>query len=128
MSFRDAVLVFIGSGLGGVFRWSISVWTTKWLGVTRFPFSTFIANLIACILLAVIAGLSLREASPISLPVRLFLVTGFLGGLGTISAFGMETVALLRRGDYVVASANLILTLTVCLWVLHMILRATERL
>jgi CrcB protein len=37
---------------------------------------------------------------------RLLLLTGLLGGFTTFSAFGLETVFLLRRGDVLVAGAN----------------------
>lgn len=36
--------------------------------------------------------------------MRLFLVTGLLGGFTTFSAFGVESVALLRRGDVAMAT------------------------
>ena len=126
MLFRDIILVFFGAGLGGVCRWGIGIASIRLLGETRFPFATFIANLVACALIGVVIGFSLREFSVIGVPVKLFLVTGFLGGLSTMSAFGLETVVLLRRGDFAFAGMNVFMTLFCCLLTLWWILRTTE--
>lgn len=126
MILRDALLVFLGAGLGGVFRWAIGAGTLALWGVSRFPIATFVANLIACALIGLFAGLSLKEGVWASVSVRLFLIPGFLGGLSTMSAFGLETVSLLRRGDFFIAGTNVFLTLGVCLWVLWLVLRVAE--
>jgi len=42
--------------------------------------------------------------------VRLLLFTGILGGFTTFSAFGLETMFLLKRGELMVASANIVLS------------------
>lgn len=123
---RDALIVFVGAGLGGVCRWGIGTLVAAVLGATRFPLAAFLSNLVACALVGIVAGLSLREGSTLSVPVRLLLVTGFLGGLSTMSAFGLETVALLRRGDLWIAGINILLTLVACLGALWLILRAVE--
>ena len=124
--FRDALLVFLGAGLGGVCRWGLGAGTVALLGVTRFPAATFVANALACALIGLVAALSVRDGSPWSVPARLFLVTGFLGGMSTMSTFGLETVALLRRGDFLVAGTNVFLTLVVCFAAIWAVLRCAE--
>lgn len=120
------MLVFVGAGLGGVCRWGIGAASVAALGITRFPIATFLANLIACALIGLVAGFSLREGGALSVPVRLLLVTGFLGGLSTMSAFGLETVALLRRGELLIAGTNILLTLLVCFGALWFMSRSVE--
>ncbi len=62
--------------------------------------------------------------------LRLFLATGILGGFTTFSAFSLDTVALIERGEagaaavYVVASVGLsILGLAVGLWAMRAMAR-----
>lgn len=126
MIFRDVSLVFLGAGLGGVLRWSIGAGTLALCGSRSFPLATFIANFVACALIGFFSVSSLKEGICSSVPVRLFLIPGFLGGLSTMSAFGLETVTLLRRGDFLIAGTNIFLTLGACFWVLWLISRVAE--
>lgn len=125
---RDGLLVFLGAGLGGVCRWLIGAGTLALFGQTRFPAATFVSNLAACALIGLVAGLALRSGGALGVPARLFLVTGFCGGLSTMSAFGLETVVLLRRGDFFVAGTNVVLTLAVCCGAVWALLRKFESL
>jgi len=63
-----------------------------------FPFGTLAVNLAGCLLIGVYAGLAARHAW-LDGDARLLLVTGVLGGFTTFSAFGLESVQLLRRGE-----------------------------
>jgi CrcB protein len=40
----------------------------------------------------------------------LLLFTGILGGFTTFSAFGLETMFLIRRGDVLIAASNIVLS------------------
>ena len=55
------------------------------------------------------------ERSPNEL-LRLLLVTGFLGGLTTFSAFSVESLMLLQRGQWVLASAHTLAHVLGCAW------------
>lgn len=88
--------VGLGGFIGSAARYAVSVG----LGAAtadRFPWATFVANCLGCLLIGLVAGASAR--APVSEPVRLFLVTGILGGFTTFSAFGLESLILLRRGE-----------------------------
>lgn len=119
---RDCLLVFVGAGTGGALRWGIGVGVASVLGAARFPLATFLSNVLACAVLGIVAAFAWK-IDTCGVPAKIFLATGFCGGLSTMSTFGLETVALLRRGDFFVAGANVVLTLLVCLGVLWAISR-----
>lgn len=91
------VAVGIGAASGAWLRW--------WLGlllnplVPTLPMGTLAANLVGGYLMGIAMGILTHYAS---LPVetRLFIVTGFLGGLTTFSTFSAEAVTLLSRQQY----------------------------
>lgn len=106
-----AVLVFCGCGCGGILRWLIGKSVAALAGTAvQFPAGTLIANTLACIC----AGLVTLAGTHLSPDLRLFLLTGFLGGLGTMSAFPLETLELLKSGAWQIALANFVLTFVFC--------------
>jgi len=90
--------VGIGGFLGSVTRYILSV-SIQSRVEHGFPFGTFTVNLIGCLLIGLLIGLSLSKPGSLSDNTRLFLSTGFLGGFTTFSAFSAETFALLDKGD-----------------------------
>lgn len=92
------VAVGIGAALGAWLRWGFSTWLNP--RVPHFPLGTLAANLVGGYLVgfAVAYFLAQQELSP---HARLFIITGFLGGLTTFSTFSAEVTELLARGDYV---------------------------
>jgi CrcB protein len=106
---RDVLLVGIGGFVGAAARHlvgqSLVLTSTQW----RFPVGTLLVNVLGCALIGVFAALA-EHLPAMNGPARLLLVTGVLGGFTTFSAFGLETMLMLRRGDatlatgYVVAS------------------------
>ena len=75
--------------------------TSSW----RFPLSTFVVNLVGCALVGILVGIA-EQRHGLNPTARLFLITGFCGGFTTFSAFGFETVYLLRRHEVSWAVAN----------------------
>jgi CrcB protein len=105
---KALLLVGLGGAFGSICRYLLSAWLmTSGLVTTaapgRFPLGTFAVNLIGCLLVGVFAGLAQRHAW-FDADLRLLLVVGMLGGFTTFSAFGLDTVQLLRRGDWLIAS------------------------
>lgn len=98
------LLVGIGGFIGSAGRYAVGVWTLQAMGTQRFPWGTFLVNVSGCLLIGVLAGLADRHAL-FGEQARLFLFTGLLGGFTTFSAFGLETMTLLRRGDLAVAAS-----------------------
>jgi fluoride exporter len=95
----------IGAALGALLRW--------WLGlrlnalVPAMPLGTLAANLIGGFLVGVAIALFDRHPS-LTPEVRLFVITGFLGGLTTFSTYSAEVVTLLESGEYGWAGATAI--------------------
>ncbi|MEO7775039.1 MAG: fluoride efflux transporter CrcB [Steroidobacteraceae bacterium] len=87
--------VFIGAGIGGCARYTLSLALNPLL--VGLPLGTLVANLLGGYLAGLAAGYFLFAAQ---LPEewRLLAMTGFLGGLTTFSAFSVEMVALLQAG------------------------------
>ncbi len=87
----------IGSCIGGISRYLISLFIqNKFL--STFPYGTLSVNLIGCLLIGLVFGIS--EKTMIAVEWRMFLVTGLLGGFTTFSSFSNETVGLIRDGQY----------------------------
>lgn len=94
--------VFIGGGVGSVARLFVSSQMAKHLGA-GFPWGTLAVNLIGAVLIALIIELGALKFQ-ISEQVKYLLVTGFLGGFTTFSAFSLETASMWMRADYVMAT------------------------
>ena len=92
------VLVAAGGALGSVLRYGASLAAMRWLPGRIWPWATLAVNLAGCLAIGwILAGL--RE-SAIPEPVRLFVVTGMLGGLTTFSTFGAETFSMAESGHW----------------------------
>jgi fluoride exporter len=106
-SMQKSILIFLGSGLGGVLRYALSSAVQRWHG-GPFPLGTLAVNLLGCFVLGLLTGL-FAAALPLRDEYRLALTVGLLGGFTTFSAFGQETHALLRDGHAPHAALNIAL-------------------
>jgi len=100
--------VFIGGGLGAVLRYGISVMTYK--SNSGFPTATFIANLLACLILSLVL-ISFKDLDP---KIKYFIGTGICGGLSTFSTFSLETFDLIQQGQYGICITYILLSLVCC--------------
>lgn len=90
------VAICIGASLGALSRWGLALWLTPG---GLIPWGTLAANLVGGYLIG--ACIAIFESMPQLDPVwRLGLVTGFLGGLTTFSAFSAEVVIYLMDARY----------------------------
>lgn len=99
---KNILLVGLGGFIGSVARYTLGGWFSHLTAQEKFPFGTFAVNVAGCLVVGVLAGLAERFEL-LGPEARLFLFTGLLGGFTTFSAFGLETVLLLRRGEWWVA-------------------------
>lgn len=95
------LIVFLGGGLGAVLRYLIA----HLLNSIHLPLPTFIANMLGCFLIGLSMPVFLAKAD--STAMRLFVVTGFLGGLTTFSTFTYESIQLFDSTTAVFALLNI---------------------
>jgi len=107
------LLVGLGGGFGAMSRYGIGEIVAHYYADNKFPLATFLVNLGGCLLIGLLAGLT-EKHNLLNLNTRLFLITGFLGGFTTFSAFGLETLSLIRRGDLALASLYIGASIVCC--------------
>lgn len=89
--------VFIGGGVGCVFRYLISLYFNK-SSASIFPLGTFVVNMLGCLLLGFFFAV-LMNKSEISSGLKLFLSVGFCGGLTTFSTFSWELITIFPQNQ-----------------------------
>jgi len=67
-------------------------------------------NVIGCFIAGLLAGMAVKQ-DVFTPEARVLLFTGLLGGFTTFSAFGLETLVLLKRGEAGVAIANIVVSI-----------------
>ena len=109
---RDLTLLAIAAG-GAIGAWA-RLGLTELLATDpgRWPWGTFIANIVGCALLGY-ANTRLLERLPPSTYRRPFVGTGLCGGLTTFSALQLEVVALGRDGHVALAAIYLATSIVV---------------
>ena len=111
--FIASLHVALGGAIGSVLRYQAGRWMTYWLGpqaVSMFPWATLAVNALGSMLMGVFAGWLARHG-PGGDEMRLLLGVGVLGGFTTFSAFSLELVLLMQRGQFGYAALYLILSL-----------------
>ncbi|HLB05473.1 MAG TPA: fluoride efflux transporter CrcB [Thermodesulfobacteriota bacterium] len=98
---------FIGSGFRYVCGKTVHALLQQY---PWFPFGTLTVNVIGCLLIGLLAGLS-ESRHLFSPEARLFVFAGFLGGFTTFSSFGYETFVLARDVQASAALVNVALQL-----------------
>ncbi len=97
MSAVAVAAVGVGAALGAWMRWVLAIAFNS--GAPGIPLGTLAANVVGGFFIGVAMEVFARSAG---LPeeLRLFVITGFLGGLTTFSTFSAEVVASLLRGHW----------------------------
>ena len=108
----NALFVAIAGGAGSLARYGVSLASQRWFPGARLPVNTLAVNLLGCLLIG--ALVTLFDARHVDPRVRAAVVTGFLGGFTTYSAFAYETLALAEHRSPAVAALYTAITLVGC--------------
>jgi CrcB protein len=98
MTWMSLALVALGGALGAVGRYAMSGAVQRWTS-SPMPVGTLAVNVIGCVVVGYVVGLSLARPTTMGPGLKLFLVVGVCGGFTTFSAFGYETFELLRSNQ-----------------------------
>ena len=93
---QNWIYVFIGGGLGSMFRYGIGLYFSSMN--TDFPLGTFIANFLACLILGFLVGMQIK--TNLQTTYSLLLITGFCGGFSTFSTFSNDSLKLFENQQY----------------------------
>jgi len=100
------IIVILGAGAGGAFRFWLSNYVYKFLPVT-FPYGTLTVNALGSFLLGLI--IFYFDGQKFLTPqLRLLLTVGFCGGFTTFSTFSLETINLLKESQLLFAFFNIL--------------------
>jgi len=97
VGFTGFVAIGIGGALGCWLRWLLGTLFNHLF--PTLPLGTLTANLVGGLLMGCMMGL-FGHFQALSPELRLFVFTGFLGGLTTFSTFSAESATLLLRQQY----------------------------
>jgi CrcB protein len=98
-------LVMGGGAVGAALRYQLGRFAGQIAPGTAWPWGTFAANLIGGFAMGLLAGWLARGSAVAGEPIRLLLGVGVLGGFTTFSAFSLETMLMIQRGDVALASS-----------------------
>jgi CrcB protein len=114
------LFVFIGGGAGSLLRFFIGQIVFR--SGSSLPWGTFISNLIACFIFAIVVFMY-HQKQNIPPALNTLLLVGFCGGLSTFSAFSFETFQLLRANLLIYALLNIVLSIGLCLSLFYILNR-----
>lgn len=125
------LVIALGSALGGVARyWSSGLIATRF-GET-FPTGTLTVNVLGSFIIGFIATLTAPDGRLfVSSDTRVFFMIGLCGGYTTFSSFSIQTLEMLRDGEWLRAGAYIMLSVVLCLvavWLGHVAAAAINQL
>lgn len=135
--------VALGGALGSVMRFWLSGAVATYLagGLARltgnrlsevFPWGTLAVNIGGSFLIGFVATATAPEGRFLLSPAlrQQFLMLGMFGGFTTFSSFSLQTLNLMRDGEWFMAAANILLSVTACMvavWLGHVLASSLNR-
>jgi CrcB protein len=106
------LLIGLAGGLGAVLRFVLGRLMVN-QGWTVLPFGTLLANLIGCFLIGYLSWVLVHRWQA-SEYMQIVVMTGFLGGFTTFSAFSLEAITMFQQGSSVRAIAYIVVKVSAC--------------
>jgi fluoride exporter len=107
--------IAIGGALGSVARYASSSYAAHSFGET-FPWGTLLVNVAGSFVIGAFATLTAPDGRWILPPdARLFVTIGICGGYTTFSSFSLQTLNLIRAGEFAAAIGNIAGSVVLCL-------------
>jgi CrcB protein len=101
-------LVMAGGAIGAALRYLLGQASLRTLG-PGWPWGTLAVNILGGFAMGLLVGwLAARAAG--GEPIRLFVGVGILGGFTTFSAFSLETMMMIERGDWLSALSYILVS------------------
>lgn len=120
------LLIGLAGGLGAMARYGLTAVLMQ-AGGRGFPWGTFSVNVIGSGLMGFL-GVWLMTRWQVPIEFRLAILTGFLGAFTTMSAFSIDTLALMQRQNWWLAGLYAVGTVVICLLVARGGMLLAERL
>ncbi len=115
MPFQLYAVVALGGALGTVARYFVSGVVANAFGET-FPWGTMIINITGSFIIGFFWTLTAPDGRLfVSGSTRQFVMTGFCGGFTTFSSFSLQTMNLMRDGEWLYAGGNVLGSVTLCM-------------
>ena len=109
---KNILLVFVGGGIGSVFRYVLSTFFTA--SANTFPYATLIVNISGSLLIGILTGIFISESAA-NESWKLLLIAGFCGGFTTFSAFSKESFVMIQQQQYGMLALYVLLSVVVCI-------------
>jgi CrcB protein len=113
-SWNAYLWVAAGGALGSVGRYWLANVIDSRVGGT-FPWGTIAVNISGSFVIGFLAAFGGSVGASGSPGFRLFLMVGVCGGYTTFSSFSLQTLTLLREGEWLNAAGNIVLSVVLCL-------------
>ena len=94
-------IFIVGGGgcIGSILRYFVTKAVENNFPTTTFPYGVMLVNVVGCLLIGLISGLSMEKIS-LAPNLRLFFFVGILGGFTTFSSFSLDAYNILNTNDF----------------------------
>jgi fluoride exporter len=117
------IWIALGGALGSVARFGAAEGVTRLAGAA-FPWGTLLVNVVGSFVIGFFATATTAHGRwPVGSDGRHFFMTGVLGGFTTFSSFSLQTMGLMREGEWLRAGGNVAGSVVLCLlavWLGHL--------